>query len=607
MSLLVQVERMRKLVEMVSRACSNPATPWVLFSYGTVVFLPKPEGDLAAQATRLLEEWGPAQAGSPSGDFGVSFLKKAAGWAVSCHHPDLITFLDAEEMPEGTPDLTVGLAGRDRRDQDARDPRVIHVHSGDPEALALAVANRSPLLAAFESLQLSEVGDLTPETPLEAFIAVVDALPDPAAEVRRLLSSADTREAGALAVLLKPNPETIGAVWEAIDDDDRFHYHLVAVAACTDREAVARARKRILLGEGKLGRDHTCSQRTCCLLQVIWQNPDYREWVRTRIPEFKELCKMEWLHEGRKTRQFMVRAWESLSKALPQLCLPAPEQPANLVELCWPKRWRGPLPGKVMRPLLVEGKPTELAHYLFAESDFFLVEDEETGAGSLIVREGAMTLLLPKPYDEIFKSRIFGVGGVIGTLDRGRWEIRRHGALYFLDRTPLEKVGCALVVTGIDHDGKMKGATAVALRNEGGPKLEEEAREALARTDRSLGTVVVTRSHGVRHTRYVAHVVSTPRQTRDWPGWVAKAVPRVLDAAAELDVMWVAFSALGTAGGITPEQCARLMLDGIDKWFAERRQKQTFKICFSLPAEKVYKVFAQELRRRNITFHVPES
>jgi hypothetical protein len=101
---------------------------WVAFEHGTCVILLQPEEDLAAQAQRLLAEWGPVHAGSPAGDFGVIRLEKAPGWVVTCHHPDILAHVAPDEAGTPSPtDLSIGLMGRSKRDQDARTLKVVHV------------------------------------------------------------------------------------------------------------------------------------------------------------------------------------------------------------------------------------------------------------------------------------------------------------------------------------------------------------------------------------------------------------------------------------------------------------------------------------------------
>lgn len=100
---------------------------WVAFANGTCVIVMAPAaGDLAAQATALLAEWGPVHVGTPSADFNVITLPDDAGWVVTCHHPDVLTFVAPDEVAVPN-ELVVGMMGRSRRDDDAAEPRVVHV------------------------------------------------------------------------------------------------------------------------------------------------------------------------------------------------------------------------------------------------------------------------------------------------------------------------------------------------------------------------------------------------------------------------------------------------------------------------------------------------
>jgi hypothetical protein len=101
---------------------------WVLFEHGTCVILMQPKVDLAAQAKALLAEWGPVQVGTDSADFDVVELANAPGWVVTCHHPDILVYVPVDdENTAGTSDVVIGLIGRAKRGQDAKELKVIHV------------------------------------------------------------------------------------------------------------------------------------------------------------------------------------------------------------------------------------------------------------------------------------------------------------------------------------------------------------------------------------------------------------------------------------------------------------------------------------------------
>lgn len=108
------------------RLLNDPHTSWVVFEHGTRVVLPAPEGDLAAQATEILREFGPVYVGTPAGDFNVVDVVEAPGWAVTGHHQDVLTYVAPEELDDHST-FAVGLFGRSRRHDDGTAPHVVHV------------------------------------------------------------------------------------------------------------------------------------------------------------------------------------------------------------------------------------------------------------------------------------------------------------------------------------------------------------------------------------------------------------------------------------------------------------------------------------------------
>ena len=59
---------------------------------------------------------------------------------------------------------------------------------------------------------------------------------------------------------------------------------------------------------------------------------------------------------------------------------------------------------------------------------------------------------------------------------------------------------------------------------------------------------------------------------------------------------------MGTAGGIKAEVAARLMIEAVQQWFAERPEASPLRIVFSLPSDTVYQAFVKELVRRRLHF-----
>jgi hypothetical protein len=103
---------------------------WVVFSHGTcVVLIMQPLPDLQLQAIELMRKYGPVHTGSPAGDFSIIDLTNYPGWAVTCHHNDILTYVAPDELNIETisNDVTIGLYGRAKRNLDALRAEVIHV------------------------------------------------------------------------------------------------------------------------------------------------------------------------------------------------------------------------------------------------------------------------------------------------------------------------------------------------------------------------------------------------------------------------------------------------------------------------------------------------
>ena len=119
------------LIETWRRIIVGEGKSWVLFRHGTCVVLTDPEGDLEAQATALMKEWGPVVIATPSADFNVVELRDEPGWVVTCHHPDILNYIGPDEFAgRATPDdMIIGLLGRSKRGQDAEELEVVHTET----------------------------------------------------------------------------------------------------------------------------------------------------------------------------------------------------------------------------------------------------------------------------------------------------------------------------------------------------------------------------------------------------------------------------------------------------------------------------------------------
>ncbi|MFD8392980.1 hypothetical protein ACFV2N_28205 [Streptomyces sp. NPDC059680] len=119
------------LIDAWRRLLAGSGKTWVLFEHGTCVVLEEPTGDLAAQATEILREFGPVRVGGPAGDFRVLELHNGEGWLVTGHHPDVVTFVPLDDSADPS-HLAVGILGRSRRDRDGTELHVVHVEDDRP-------------------------------------------------------------------------------------------------------------------------------------------------------------------------------------------------------------------------------------------------------------------------------------------------------------------------------------------------------------------------------------------------------------------------------------------------------------------------------------------
>jgi len=116
------VEKCRSVIETLLK---SPDKSWVLFKNQTFVILrnnPTSKEMATEKATELMKVYGPVYAGCPAGDFGVLEDNEGKGWIVTGHCEDMFTYV-CKEQGSGF----VGLIGRGMRDQDGRNPEVVHV------------------------------------------------------------------------------------------------------------------------------------------------------------------------------------------------------------------------------------------------------------------------------------------------------------------------------------------------------------------------------------------------------------------------------------------------------------------------------------------------
>ena len=122
-----------KLISHIKLAINPQFSHWVLFANGTYIIVEDTSvTDDAIYCTKIMREYGPVYAGSPAGDFFVTHLTKTEGWVVGGHYNGMYTYVNPEEL-KGTnkknpTDTDIGLFGRNKREIDGKDCKIIYIN-----------------------------------------------------------------------------------------------------------------------------------------------------------------------------------------------------------------------------------------------------------------------------------------------------------------------------------------------------------------------------------------------------------------------------------------------------------------------------------------------
>lgn len=120
-----------ELINHVTLSINPEFQDWVLFQNGTYIIFDNADTipNLEKEAIKEMKEFGPVQAGTPSGDFNIVNLTDTEGWIVSGHGYGMYTYVHPKELVSEEPgDLEIGLRGRGKRNMDGKKPRIIHIN-----------------------------------------------------------------------------------------------------------------------------------------------------------------------------------------------------------------------------------------------------------------------------------------------------------------------------------------------------------------------------------------------------------------------------------------------------------------------------------------------
>lgn len=113
-----------ELISIYKRVIDPKLQNWVVFDQGTCVIIYHPSKDLKTEATEVLQKYGTVTPGSESADFTVT--KVDNGWIVTGNQPGILNYV-SEEEGRNKEDYEIGLIGRNKKEQDSKDLKIVHI------------------------------------------------------------------------------------------------------------------------------------------------------------------------------------------------------------------------------------------------------------------------------------------------------------------------------------------------------------------------------------------------------------------------------------------------------------------------------------------------
>ncbi len=112
-----------------------PVKSFVLFAYGTCVYLTDDHKDPIEQAIHILTTYGPAVPGTPSADMLVYTLPNSGDFVVGGHCPNILTYVPrstfTDDIPSEKIELAAGTVGKQFRIFDTFTKTVMYTYRAD--------------------------------------------------------------------------------------------------------------------------------------------------------------------------------------------------------------------------------------------------------------------------------------------------------------------------------------------------------------------------------------------------------------------------------------------------------------------------------------------
>jgi O-acetyl-ADP-ribose deacetylase (regulator of RNase III) len=157
------------------------------------------------------------------------------------------------------------------------------------------------------------------------------------------------------------------------------------------------------------------------------------------------------------------------------------------------------------------------------------------------------------------------------------------------DITQLE---CEALVNAANNHLWMGGGVAGALKSIGGQEIEDEA---IKQGPIDIGEAIVTGA-GKLKTRYIIHAAVMGQDLQTDAKKIRRATINSLHRADELQIMSIAFPALGTGvGGFPLDECARIMISEVLQYTSKDTLLE--KVVFILYHPLAAQAFQRELAK----------
>lgn len=115
-----------ELIQVYKKAIEPKLKNWVVFEHGTCVIHYHPPKDLEAEAMEVLTKYGQVYPGTSTADFTV--IKADSGWIVAGDQPGILNYV-SEEEGQGKEDYEIGILGRNQKEQDSQELKVVYINS----------------------------------------------------------------------------------------------------------------------------------------------------------------------------------------------------------------------------------------------------------------------------------------------------------------------------------------------------------------------------------------------------------------------------------------------------------------------------------------------